>query len=202
VEGRLAESVQAAVTRDAEAELIEDCKRGDLLAFQQLYTAHGARMKSIALNILGNVHDAEDAVQDAFLNIYRNVGKFRGKSAFSTWTYRILVNACWDQLRARRRRSPEVQAQTDEKKTEEVTTEPLDHPLTVALERSLEKLSERRRTVFLLCEVEGFKHREVSEILGIPEGTSKTLLYEAKRELQRLLWEPSGRRVRSPHDNL
>jgi RNA polymerase sigma factor (sigma-70 family) len=65
-----------------------------------------------------------------------------------------------------------------------------DHPLRLALEQSLGRLGERARTVFLLFEVEGFKHREIAGILAIPEGTSKNLLFEAKKELQRLLAMP------------
>jgi RNA polymerase sigma-70 factor (ECF subfamily) len=65
----------------------------------------------------------------------------------------------------------------------------VDHPLRLTLEKHLARLNPRGRTVFLLFEVEGFKHREISQILKIPEGTSKNLLFETKRELQRLLWQ-------------
>jgi RNA polymerase sigma-70 factor (ECF subfamily) len=173
-----------------DAKLAEDCKSGCLAAYERLYNVHGARMKSIALNLLGNTSDAEDAVQEAFLKIYRSVDRFKGESAFTTWIYRILVNASYDLMRKRQRRNPEVQETELEPGALELSAaSPADHPLRLTLENSLRKLSDRTRTVFLLFEVEGFKHREIAEILNIPEGTSKNLLFEAKKELQRLLWK-------------
>jgi RNA polymerase sigma-70 factor (ECF subfamily) len=146
-------------------------------------------MKSIALNLLGNFSDAEDAVQEAFIKIYRGVASFRNESSFSTWIYRVLVNVCYD-LRRRRVRRPEATG-LDAGNAEADFAAPAtpDHPLRLTLEKSLARLKERNRTVFLLFEVEGFKHREIAEILNIPEGTSKNLLFEAKRELQKLLWQ-------------
>src|SRR5438034_4171097 len=76
-------------------ELLAGCRSRGLPAFERLYRDHGPRMMSIALNLLGNVADAEDAVQDAFLKIFRGGGGFWGRSALSTWIYRILVNSCY-----------------------------------------------------------------------------------------------------------
>lgn len=176
---------------DPDRELAEGCRSGSLAAYERLYAAHGARMKSIARNILGNSSDAEDAVQETFLKIYRKVGKFQGGSAFTTWIYRILVNASYDLLRKRRRR--EVPADDADPVMLRLAAPPsADRLLELTLERSLRRLGERHRTVFLLYEVEGFKHREIAEILHIPEGTSKSCLFEAKKELQRLIREPGA----------
>ncbi len=184
---------RADLVLDSDAKLVEDCKSGSVAAYERLYNTHGARMKSIALNILGNIQDAEDAVQEAFLKIYRSVDRFKAQSTFATWVYRVLVNSCLDLARKRRRRKPEVQENELESRAMDLSpVNGPDHPLRLTLEKSLGKLGERNRMVFLLFEVEGFKHREIAEILGIPEGTSKSLLFEAKRELQRLLWRPMG----------
>lgn len=173
-----------------DANLAADCKARSVAAYERLYNIHGARMKSIALNILGNTADAEDAVQEAFLRIYRGVGRFRGECAFTTWIYRVVVSACYDLARKRRRRKPEIQKdELPPGSLELPVSSALDHPLRLTLEQHLGKLSERSRTVFLLFEVEGFKHREIAEILNISEGLSKTVLFEAKRELQRLIWK-------------
>jgi RNA polymerase sigma-70 factor (ECF subfamily) len=143
-------------------------------------------MKSIALNLLGNVGDAEDAVQEAFLKIFRGAKTFRGGAAFSTWTYRILVNTCYDALRRRRSRPAASVAAGDREAA--VAADPgADHPLRLALEKAVARLKPRHRTVFLLFAVEGFTHGEIARILGIPEGTSKTFLFEAKKKLQRWL---------------
>ncbi|HVQ31773.1 MAG TPA: RNA polymerase sigma factor [Vicinamibacteria bacterium] len=158
-----------------------------LAAFERLYAAHGARLKSVACNLLGNVADAEDAVQEAFLKAHRAWGGFKGESAPFTWLYRILVNSCMDtgRRRKRRREEPEPEGPADTRPAPVV-----DHPLRLALETALRQLSPRLRAVFLLAEAEGFTHREIAEILDIAEGTSKHDLFQAKRELRLLLAGP------------
>lgn len=171
---------------DDEKALRERCGSGDVSAFEELYRTHGARMKSLAANLLGSRSDAEDAVQETFLKIYRGASSFRGAAKLSTWTYRILVNTCLDQRR-RKGRAPDLKASGPEEPEGELRAPAADHPLRMDLEASLASLEEKHRTVFLLFEVEGFTHREVGEIVGVPEGKSRTLLFESKRELQRLL---------------
>jgi RNA polymerase sigma-70 factor (ECF subfamily) len=144
-------------------------------------------MKSVAMNLLGNESDAEDAVQEAFLKLFRGLPGFKGGSLLSTWLYRILVNTCYD-LGRRRARSPEVPEDSDEggaaRARREAGASPLDPPLRLTLERLLDGLDPQPRTVFVLFEIEGFKHREIAGILGIPEGTSRYALFEAKKSLQ------------------
>jgi len=152
-------------------------------------------MKSVAMNLLGNTSDAEDAVQEAFLKLYRGLPRFKGGSLLSTWLYRILVNTCHD-LGRRRARSPEV---PDSASAGEGPREPgapaVDHPLRLTLERLLRRLAPLPRTVFVLFEVEGFKHREIAGILAIPEGTSRYALFEARKALQTAIL--SSRRERA-----
>jgi RNA polymerase sigma-70 factor, ECF subfamily len=188
-EGNLPDTDRPGGPRDDEA-LPEECRDGNVAAFEHLYEMHGARMKSIAANLLGNLADAEDAVQDCFLKVYRGAASFRGASRFSTWIYRVLVNSCYDMLRKRRRYPLEARSEGESLVSRrEPVTPASDHPLRLSLEACVKDLEPRRRAVFLLFEVEGFTHREVGDILGVPEGTSKTLLFEARRELQRRLWK-------------
>jgi len=184
---RLAGSDRAQVS-DSEAGLLEACRRGEVSAFERLYQTHGSRMKSLAMNLLGNRSDAEDAVQETFLKIYRAASTFRGGAKLSTWTYRVLVNTCYDLLRRRARRTEAPEAGTPREDPGAARVPEADHPLRLDLEASLASLDPKRRSAFLLFEVEGFSHREVGDILGVPEGKSRTLLFEAKRELQRLLF--------------
>lgn len=163
----------------ADAEMAELCLRGDRSGFEQLYKAHGARMKSVAWNMLRNQQDAEDAVQDTFLKAQRSMHTYNGQSSFSTWVYRILVNTCTDTQRGRKRQTEEL--------PENLSGREPNIPLRLALEHALGQLSEKHRTVFMLAEVEGFTHAEIASILNIPLGTSKGWLFEARRELQRLL---------------
>jgi RNA polymerase sigma-70 factor, ECF subfamily len=171
------------------------CQSGDLHAYERLYTLHGARMKNLARNILGSSMDAEDAVQETFLKVQRSVGSFRGQSSFVTWTFRILVNTCYDARRSRLRKK-EV-ATDDEREDTAPRPEPRAasaHPtLRLALERALAKLTRHQRDVFLLYEVEGFRHGEISEMLEISEAASKNTLFQAKKNLRQMLEPPRHR---------
>jgi RNA polymerase sigma-70 factor (ECF subfamily) len=154
----------------------------ELAAFEALYESHGARMKSLALNLLGNRSDAEDAVQEAFLRAYKSRHAFRSDAALWTWMYRILLNACHDigRGRASRRDNQKVDASV----AVDLPSPISDCPMRLTLQRAVEALSPIYRDVFLLCEVEGYTHREVADILEIPEGTSKGRLFEARRQLK------------------
>ncbi len=167
----------------ADDELLEGCRQGSLPSFERLYQEHGARMKSIALNLVGNVADAEDAVQDTFLKVYRGLSRFRGGSTFSTWIYRILVNSCYDLMRRSRRRAEGPLPA----KIALASASESDHPLRLSIEAALRRLDGPERAAFLLCEVEGFSHRETSQILEVSENASRTLLFKARRRMQREL---------------
>ncbi len=162
-------------------ELAEGCKRGNVRAYEVLYEMHGARMKSLAFHLLQSRADAEDAVQEAFLKIYKAMKGFEGQSSLSTWMYRILINCCYDAMRKRQRLA-------EKQTTKECFTDG-KLPLKIALEHALGRLNERQRMVFLLFEVEGLKHSEIAGILEAPEGTCRSWLFEAKRELKRMLME-------------
>jgi RNA polymerase sigma-70 factor (ECF subfamily) len=153
----------------------------DLGAFEALFASHGPRMKSLALNMLGNRSDAEDAVQEAFLRAYRSRSSFRQDASLWTWVYRILLNTCRD---IGRKRSIRLEAPLDADPAFDVPVHGTDHPLRLALKRALNELAPIYREVFVLCEVEGHTHREVAEILEIPEGTSKGRLFEARQRLK------------------
>ncbi len=153
----------------------------DPAALVALYETHGERMKSIAMNLLGRRADAEDAVQEAFLRMFRGASRFRGGASLSTWGYRILVNACYDALRRSKRR-PENPLPDDATLP---AARPQDQALRLSIEKALSRLDERERTAFVLCEIEGLSHREAGEVLDVPESTSRTLLFRAKRRLQK-----------------
>jgi RNA polymerase sigma-70 factor (ECF subfamily) len=175
-----------------DALLLEGCRAGARESFEELYRVHGARMKSVAAHVLGDRAEAEDAVQDAFVNIFRSAASFEGRSRFSTWIYRVVVNACHDRLRRRR----ETVALDAPGAAEGIVPAARsgDPALRVALEKGIGSLPERQRSAFVLFAVEGFSHREIADILGVSVGGSKTLVFEARRRLARLL----GRRRASP----
>jgi RNA polymerase sigma-70 factor, ECF subfamily len=176
------------VTEDAA--LAAGCRSGDLCAYERLYVAHGARMKNVARNVLGNAVDAEDAVQETFLKVQRSIASFRGQSSFVTWTYRILINTCYDARRSRLRKK-EVWNDDPEEAPRFEPRAPGAHPsLRMALERALAKLTKHQRDVFLLYEVEGFRHSEIAEMLETTETASKNTLFQAKKNLRQMLEPP------------
>ncbi len=175
-----------------DAALAAACRSGDLRAYERLYAIHGARMKNLARNLLGNPVDAEDAVQETFLKVHRSIAGFRGQSSFVTWTYRILINTCYDARRSRLRKK-EV-ANEDSKESPGIEPRaPGAHPtLRMALERALAELTQHQRDVFLLYEVEGFRHAEIAGMLEMTETASKNTLFQAKKSLRQMLEPPRG----------
>jgi RNA polymerase sigma-70 factor (ECF subfamily) len=148
-------------------------------------------MKNLARNLLGSPSDAEDAVQDTFLKIQRGIRSFRGQASFVTWTLRILVNTCYDMRRSRLRRKEHVQDDTGEASPSPELRAPGAHPsLRMALERALSTLTQHQRDVFLLYEVEGFRHAEIAALLEITEAASKNTLFQAKKSLRSMLEPP------------
>jgi RNA polymerase sigma-70 factor (ECF subfamily) len=187
---------QAAAGLDPAAEdasLAAACQSGDLGGYERLYLLHGGRMKNLARNILGNPADAEDAVQETFLKVQRSMHSFRRQSSFTTWTFRILMNTCYDALRSRLRKkelsnSPDDNAELTPRPEPRA---PCAHPsLRLALERALAGLTHHQRDVFLLYEVEGFRHAEIAGILEITETASKNTLFQAKKTLRQTLEPP------------
>jgi len=165
-----------------DADLLAACRRRDPAALEELYLAHNGRLKSIAFHILRNRQDAEDAVQETFVKLYRGIENFQGASHVGTWLCRIVINTAYD-LARKRGREPDAPEALDR-------AAPADRlSLRLALEGALRRVNPRHRMVFLLFEVEGLRHSEIAAILEIPEGTSKAWLFEAKKELKQMLME-------------
>jgi RNA polymerase sigma-70 factor, ECF subfamily len=187
---------EGAELANEDAALAAACQAGDLHAYERLYALHGVRMKNLARNVLGSTADAEDAVQETFLKVQRSIAGFRGQSSFVTWTYRILLNTCYDARRSRLRKK-EVTTDEDSEQTPRMEPRaPGAHPsLRMALERALEKLTRHQRDVFLLYEVEGFRHAEIAGMLEITEAASKNTLFQAKKNLRDMLEPPRNSRA-------
>jgi RNA polymerase sigma-70 factor (ECF subfamily) len=139
------------VTREVhpeDLELAAACQAGEMLGYERLYSLHGKRMKSIARNLLGSTTDAEDAVQETFMKVQRSIGTFRAQSSFVTWTFRILINTCYDVRRSRMRKKEVTSEGTEENPLPEPKA-PGSHPsLKLALEHALKQLTNQKNTLF------------------------------------------------------
>lgn len=145
--------------------------------FEELYVSERGRVFSTAYRMVGNRADAEDLTQDVFVKVFKQLHKFRGASSVSTWIYRITMNTCLDFLRKRKRR-PTVSLEL-------VGDVPADSSnLKGLIESVVSRMSEGYRTVFVLHDIQGLKHSEIAEILGITEGASKSQLHRARARLR------------------
>ncbi len=184
-------AAQAVAADPEDSALALACQSGDLAAYERLYSLHGVRMKNLARNLLGNSSDAEDAVQETFLKLQRGISSFRGQSSFATWSFRILINTCYDARRRRLRKKEEVLEDSESETPRPEPRSPGAHPsLRLALERALQTLTRHQRDVFLLYEVEGFRHSEIASMLEISEAASKNTLFQAKKNLRQMLEPP------------
>ena len=180
----------AGATGQDELALVGRCRSGDLAAFEELYRAHAGRLYSVALRLLGNASDAEDLLQEIFLAAHRKLDTFRGESALGTWLYRLATNLCLDYLRSRAGRSSQITDALDDAPGlfDSATSTLAEQTVTkMDLERALARLPEGCRAAFVLHDVQGLEHREVAEILGIAEGTSKSQVHKARLKLRGLL---------------
>jgi len=176
--------------RITEAEAIEQAKQGQESAFEILYNLHKRRVYSLCLRMVSNPAQAEDLAQEAFLQLFRKIGTFRGESAFSTWLHRMTVNVVLMQLR--KKGLPAVSLEEtleadDEAPRKEFGTQ--DVKLTgsidrLQLQRAIDKLPPGYKTVFVLHDVEGFEHNEIAEIVGCSIGNSKSQLHKARLKLR------------------
>jgi RNA polymerase sigma-70 factor (ECF subfamily) len=177
-----------------EAEAIERAKQGDAEAFQTLYDKHKRRVYSLCLRMTANVAEAEDLTQEAFLQLYRKIGTFRGESAFSTWLHRLSVNVVLMHLR--KKGLPVVSLEETTQGTEEDSpkrdfgTEDLALAGSIdrlQLQRAVEDLPPGYRTIFVLHDIEGYEHNEIADIVGCSIGNSKSQLHKARMKLRDLL---------------
>jgi RNA polymerase sigma-70 factor, ECF subfamily len=180
-----------------EREAIRRAQRGDESAFERIYQLHCRRVYGICLRMTGNPAEAEDLTQEAFLTLFLKIQTFRGESAFSTWLHRIAANLVL--MRLRRKSVPEVSmtrvAEGDADRgglRQETSARDLllagsiDR---VNLQQSMKELVPKHRLVVELHDVQGYKHKEIAQIMGCSIGTSKAQLHRARCRLRELLRE-------------
>lgn len=167
----------SATTTDSLNRLLPRCRRGDQEAYAEVVRRAGPALYGTALRLLGRSQEAEEAMQETFLTFFRRVDTVRSDN-LGGWLHRVTVNHCLDRLKARGRH-PE-----GELPATLPAAAPAPAGTGIDLARAVSRLPERARLVFLLHDLEGYRHQEVADALGISEGTSKSQLFRA-RELLR-----------------
>jgi len=166
---------------------VEDARRaagGDRVAFERLYRGHVARIHSLARRMAG-FEEAHEVTQDVFVRAWQKLGTFRGEAQFGTWLYRLAINvmlAYRGRMGTRRDRYGGADEVLDH-----LSARPAQVDLVLDFETAIERLPEGARQVFVLHDVEGFKHEEIGRMLGISPGTSKAQLHRARMLLRRNL---------------
>jgi RNA polymerase sigma-70 factor (ECF subfamily) len=195
------EGIDARPSSAPEDESIQKAQKGDLKAFEQLYTRHKARVFSLCLRMTNNYAHAEELTQETFLQLYRKIASFRGESAFSTWLYRMSVNVVLTRFRRKRLLEVPLEEVVEGTPAEERPKElgqrdrVLDGSLhRVDLEQAIRRLPPGYRLIFLLHDVEGYEHQEIADMLNCSIGNSKSQLHNARMRLRTLLVQSRGGR--------
>jgi RNA polymerase sigma-70 factor, ECF subfamily len=186
--------------QDDDAELIAGLKAGDESAFERLVRAYSGRLLAVAQRYMGGTEDARDAVQEAFISVFRSIASFEGDALLSTWLHRITINACLMKLRSRRRKPEEsieelLPAWQDDghhlvppAEWRETSHQLLEREQTRAIVRQcIDELPDGYRTVLLLRDIEELDTRETARMMGLSENGAKVRLHRARQALRTML---------------
>lgn len=187
-----------------EAEAIRRAQQGDAGAFERIYRLHSRRVYALCLRMVGNTAEAEDLTQEAFLQLFRKIGTFRGESAFSTWLHRLAVNVVLMRLRKRTVAVTSLDEQNEQEEEGSGARKDIGAPDLrlsgsvdrVNLERAVQQLSPGYRSVFVLHDIEGYEHNEIAALMKCSIGNSKSQLHKARMRLRELLHENERDRAR------
>lgn len=183
--------------RVEDTELVALLKGGDASSFNELLSRYSQKVHNLAMRITRNTEDAEEVLQDVFVTVYNKISAFEGKSAFSSWLYRITVNTAFMKLRKRKQTaatsleeiSPSVRETWVGSSAESADTNYISarHELRAELEKAIGKLPEEYRAIFLLRDVDGLSNQKVAEILDISVPAIKSRLHRARVMLRKYL---------------
>lgn len=169
------------MSQSTEKKLVDGCRKNNRKIQKQLYDRYCDAMFTIAFRIINDYDIANDALQEAFIQVFIDIKQFRGESTLGAWIKTILVRTAIKKFK-----KEDVFTQLELQQNGEIITWQ-EEMKSDDLERAILSLADGCRTIFLLIEVEGYKHKEVAEMLNISEGTSKSQLHYAKKQLQILL---------------
>jgi RNA polymerase sigma-70 factor (ECF subfamily) len=168
-------------------DIVEACKQGDRQAQFELYRLYGKAMYNVCLRMVKNETDAEDLLQNSFVDIFTKLDSFRFQSSIGAWIKRIVINNCINFLKKRRIQLEELDVERHDHSSP-ATTPPVQIGLNVeVIKKAMLELPDGYRVVFTLYLLEGYDHKEIGEILGVTEATSKSQYSRARRKLQDII---------------
>ena len=168
------------------SETIRRAQRGDRAAFEQVYRENVGRVYALCLRTCGNPSRAGELTQDVFVRTWEMIGSFRGDSAFSSWLHRLTVNLVLSDFRTTKRRTARVMG-TNDLEAFDKSDEAIEPGGAIDLEDAISKLPPRARLTFVLHDIEGYRHEEIAEHMGLAIGTCKAQLHRARKLLREAL---------------
>jgi RNA polymerase sigma-70 factor (ECF subfamily) len=172
------------------AALLKESQAGDHEAMEKIYELYRKPLFNLAYRYTYNLAVAEDLLQDIFIKIFTNLGNVQNEKTFVAWMYRIAINTCYSFLRDRKgRASRTIALSSVEGRKEEAVYDRHEESLQKPLDEAIDRLPDRLKAVFLLHDVQGFKHEEIARMLGFTVGTSKSQLFKARLKIRALLKE-------------
>ena len=179
------------VDRESERRLITRAQLGDTAAFETLVNMHAQYVYNLALRVVGDLQEAEDLAQEAFLRAWRGLPRFRAEARFSTWLYRIVTNLCYNHLPGLKRElaalNPEDEAMNLPDERRDVESTILSDELRVSLHTAIEELPESYRLLITLRHLQYMSYTEIAQVTGMPLGTVKTSIFRGRRLLRKAL---------------
>lgn len=169
----------------SESDLIKGCLNNERVAQELLYRRFSPKMYAVCLRYAGKAEDAQDILQDGFVKVFRNLHMYRGEGSFEGWIRRIFVNTAIEHYRRQVNLYPVTEHHENQLESKELSA--LDSLGAKDILLMIRELSPGYRTVFNLYVIEGYSHKEIAEIVGISEGTSKSQLARAKGVLQNMI---------------
>lgn len=171
---------------DDESGLLARARAGDAEAFEAIYRRHAGRVYALCLRMAGDRREAEELTQDVFVRAWQRLGQFRGEAAFGSWLHRLTVNLVLGTWRRRGRRRQRIVAIDEVADLRDPGHRPRPRQA-IDLERAIAELPTGARTVFVLYDIEGYRHQEIADATGLAVGTSKAQLHRARRLLREKL---------------
>ncbi|MEX2191079.1 MAG: sigma-70 family RNA polymerase sigma factor [Bacteroidota bacterium] len=167
-------------------DIVRRSQAGDVKAFEELYREHEGRVFAVCLRMIANTSRAEELTQDVFVRVWEMLGTFRGESAFSSWLHRVAVNIVLVDIRSQQRYQQRVTTVDD--------LEPYDRENSLSrpgesidLETAMTRLPKQARAIFVLHDIEGYRHEEIAKSMGLAVGTTKAQLHRARKLLREVL---------------
>ncbi|MCO6485446.1 MAG: sigma-70 family RNA polymerase sigma factor [Saprospiraceae bacterium] len=181
-------------TGSTDDQLLDGCRRGERLAQRRLYERYYGRNMSVCLRYAGNREEALEILNSAFLKVFQHIDRYQPSGTLAAWIARIVFNTAMDHIRSRR--TYREQIRFPEKADAPVVSDPLDAMSGEEILRLLHQLPDTQRQIFSLYVIDGYRHKEIAELFGFDEATSRWHLAQARKQLRQLF--PSRQAMTDP----